>query len=162
MVPAEPHLTVTEQESPPAALCIAVRRIFSSHTLSQETSCHAVCLQGAKGDVATAASHRYRLLSWAVSRYHPFKQQLGGIRNILPRSVLPLPLRERFVEVKAGTCFFQTCLPPLFILCYRITASFSILVSSKLGGNSRNSASGSCFYISLLMTRLSLVLQQLI
>lgn len=113
MVPAEPHLTVTEQESPPAALCIAVRRIFSSHTLSQETSCHAVCLQGAKGDVATAASHRYRLLSWALTRHHPFKQQLGGIRNILPRSVLPLPLRERFVEVKAGTCFFQTCLTAL-------------------------------------------------
>ena len=110
IISAELHFTLTKQDLSPIALCVMVRRTFSNHTdntgnfppfcVSSECQgrCHNFCLSLVFA--VFPDTHQERPL---------FQQQLGGIRNVLFYSVLPLPVHERFWVVEPGTFFFQCC-----------------------------------------------------
>lgn len=110
IISAELHFTLTKQDLSPIALCITVRRTFSDHTdntgnfppfcmsSGYQGRCHNFCL-----------SLVFAVFPDAHQEHPLFQQQLGGVRNVLFYSVLPLPVNERFCVVKPGTFFFQCC-----------------------------------------------------
>lgn len=106
-------------------------------------------------------------------REHPlFQQPLGQIRNFLFYAVFHSAVNERIWVVRPETFFFQCChsrtasdlsslpfgptLLCLIILQY-LRHTRRLIVHSLFGGTRNNSASGSYFYLGVIITWVSLV-----